>query len=131
MSKDKKKDEEGLGKLQDLNKKLLDENTELKAAVKDAGAAVDLLRTENQDLKATLDTFVGAPPEEDVEKVPMADVLKVVKRTKTVMVKKDDKEVAEERAYAIKPDEVLSFRSYPDRFIVVTTDGQKFSAARE
>lgn len=68
------------------------------------------------------------------EKIP-ADQLKLVQRPaldkqgRPVTEKKGKEDVVKMRA--IKPDEVLSWRSSDDEIVITTTDGQKFRAAKE
>ena len=64
-----------------------------------------------------------AEPEKDpaVKEMSVAQAAKLVFRPP---VEADGKPVA------IKPAEVLSFRDYGERVVVVTVDGQKFSAER-
>lgn len=51
-----------------------------------------------------------------------ADVAKLVKRT---VVEKAEDGTLTEKQVAVKVSEVLAFRDYGDRVVVVTTDGQK------
>ena len=55
-----------------------------------------------------------------------AEVAKLVKRTVLVPAEKEDGK-ATEKEVAIKESEVLDFKDYGDRVVVVTTDGQKFT----
>ncbi len=130
--------EDATGKVTALEEqvKILEEASgkvaELEGQIKTLEDKVTSLEGINKALNADLDAFVGAPAKDvEEEDVPLREVLQVVKRTRTIIVKKGAEKVPEERESAITPGEVLSYRVFPDRFVVVTDDGQKFTADRE
>lgn len=66
-----------------------------------------------------------ADPKETKE-MTAADAAKLVSRVAPVL-NKEGKPSGETKQIAVKASEVLSFRDYGDRVVVVTNDGQKLT----
>ncbi|MBK6742519.1 MAG: hypothetical protein IPG66_05880 [Hydrogenophilales bacterium] len=78
------------------------------------------------------ETKNAAAPEATAEApkgMTAAQAAKLVTRDVPVLGK-DGKPTGETAKKAIKADEVLSFRDYGDRVVVVTVDGQKFTGEK-
>lgn len=58
-----------------------------------------------------------------------ADAAKLVSREVPIF-DKEKKPTGETKQIAVKANEVLSFRDYSDRVVVVTTDGQKLTGSK-
>lgn len=79
------------------------------------------------------ETKKDAAPEAAADESPkgmtIAQAAKLVTRDVPVLGK-DGKPTGETAKKAVKADEVLSFRDYGDRVVVVTVDGQKFTGEK-
>ncbi|MFZ5530301.1 MAG: hypothetical protein ACOY4U_04525 [Pseudomonadota bacterium] len=70
----------------------------------------------------------GAPGEGITTELTKEQAAKLVKRV--VPIIKDGKPSGETKEVSVKADEVLSFKEFDDRVVVVTVDGQKLTGAK-
>lgn len=64
-----------------------------------------------------------------VKEMTAADAARAVKRTVVETIEKDGEKKLVTKKVPVSASEVLDFRDYGDRVVVVTKDGQKLSSA--